>query len=111
MANRNDLRYENTLQQGKNYDAKNMQHVFRLLNMADEIATEQQIHTFRQDRDWLLSIRQGKFEYEELLQLAEEKLQQIEQHFAESTLPEMPDAFAIEQMLIEIREAWYNRKE
>jgi hypothetical protein len=111
VANRNELRYENTLEHGKNYDAKNMQHVFRLLNMADEIATEQKIHTFRKDRDWLLSIRQGKFQYEELMQLAEEKLLLIEQHFAISQLPEMPDPIAIERLLVEMRQEWYAEKD
>ena len=35
---RNDSRYQATLSHGKNYDAKNMMHTFRLLNMAEEIA-------------------------------------------------------------------------
>ena len=35
---RNPSRYESTLSHGKNYDAKNMMHTFRLLNMAEEIA-------------------------------------------------------------------------
>jgi len=33
---RNTERYESTLAHGKNYDAKNMMHTFRLLNMAEE---------------------------------------------------------------------------
>ena len=32
---RNEERYANTVSHGKNYDAKNMMHVFRLLNMAE----------------------------------------------------------------------------
>ncbi len=39
VEKRNDERYENTVAHGKNYDAKNMMHVFRLLDMAEEIAT------------------------------------------------------------------------
>lgn len=110
VNNRNDLRYEHTLEHGKHYDAKNMQHVFRLLNMADEIATEKKIYTYRKDREWLLSIRQGKFQYEELLQMAEEKLQQIETHYASSDLPETPDIAAIEKILVEMRKDWYEKK-
>jgi hypothetical protein len=35
---RNEQRYQSTLSHGKSYDAKNMMHTFRLLNMAEEIA-------------------------------------------------------------------------
>ncbi len=37
VEKRNDARYTNTISHGKNYDAKNMMHTFRLLNMAEEI--------------------------------------------------------------------------
>jgi hypothetical protein len=44
VAARNEARYRNTLEHGKNYDAKNMMHTFRLLHMALEIATEGRIN-------------------------------------------------------------------
>ena len=105
---RNDLRYENTLTHGKNYDAKNMQHVFRLLNMADEIALEKKINTKRPDREFLLKVRSGAFEYEELLQMANEKMRQVKQHFEESDLPETPAKEQIERLMIDIRKDFYN---
>ncbi len=37
VENRNEVRFQNTVTHGKNYDAKNMMHVFRLLNMAEDI--------------------------------------------------------------------------
>ena len=43
VAKRNDERYKTTMSHGKNYDSKNMMHVFRLLLMAKEIATEKKI--------------------------------------------------------------------
>ena len=43
VEKRNQERYENTLQHGKNYDAKNMMHTIRLLDMADEIATQKRV--------------------------------------------------------------------
>ncbi|MEJ7666589.1 MAG: hypothetical protein WKG07_47255 [Hymenobacter sp.] len=43
VAKRNAERYQNTVQHGKNYDAKNMLHVFRLLQMAEEIAVTGQL--------------------------------------------------------------------
>jgi hypothetical protein len=108
VEKRNDVRYENTLEHGKNYDAKNMQHVFRLLNMADEIAIEKKINTYRPDRKWLLKIRSGAFMYEKLIQMAEEKLLQIKNHYEESDLPEFPDKKIIENLLVEMREEFYS---
>ncbi|MDR1859721.1 MAG: nucleotidyltransferase domain-containing protein [Bacteroidales bacterium] len=110
VGKRNNARYENTLQHGKNYDAKNMMHTFRLLAMAEEIATEQRINVFREhDREFLLKIRRGEFLYDELLDMANEKLTQIELLFEKSSLPETPDVAAINTLLVEIRENIYKQ--
>lgn len=108
---RNEERYRNTLQHGKNYDAKNMMHVFRLLSMAEEIALYAEIRTYREDRASLLAIRNGEFSYEELLARAEEKLVHIENLFAASSLPDEPDQTAIEQTLVYIRKTWYTQQQ
>ena len=47
-----------------------MMHVFRLLDMAGEIATGKGVIVRRPNRDFLLSIRKGDFEYEELVKQA-----------------------------------------
>jgi hypothetical protein len=73
VEDRNEERYENTLEHGKNYDAKNMMHVFRLLDMAEEIALHKKVVTERPNRDFLLRIKNGEFMYEDLLARAEEK--------------------------------------
>lgn len=104
---RNEVRYENTLEHGKNYDAKNMMHTFRLLNMAEEIAREGKVFVRRQDRDYLLKIRSGVFSYEELVDLANEKVTEIHSLYATSTLPLSPDLHQAEQILFEIRETLY----
>ena len=44
VEKRNDERYNTTMSHGKNYDSKNMMHVFRLLLMAKEIATEGKVN-------------------------------------------------------------------
>lgn len=46
---------------GKNYHAKNMMHVFWLLLIAKEIA-EGSLNVYREDKDFLLSIKVGKFD-------------------------------------------------
>lgn len=104
---RNDERYRGTLEHGKNYDAKNMMHVFRLLDMALEIAVEGTITVRRSNRAELLAIREGTYSYESLLSRADEKVAQIHEAFGQSPLPDAPDTHYIENLLIELREMVY----
>lgn len=110
VENRNEARYESTMEHGKNYDAKNMMHTFRLLNMAYEIATEKRIITRRPDREFLLKIRQGEFEYDDLVSQANEKMNLINEAFAKSDLPDQCDELKATNLLIELREKWYHLK-
>ncbi len=82
-------------------------HTFRLLDMAEEIARFGEIRVRRPNRNFLLKIRKGDFDYDELLNWAEEKIKRIELLYAESDLPEKPDLEMINQFLIEIRNDWY----
>lgn len=107
VAKRNSERYANTVQHGKNYDAKNMLHVFRLLQMALEIAETEQLHVRRPNRDFLLQIRRGEFEYEELVAEAEQLVTRVEAAFAASALPEAPNKEVTEQLLVRVRQAFY----
>ncbi len=108
VSKRNEVRYENTQQHGKNYDAKNMMHVFRLLDMAIEIAQTQQVNVLRSNRDFLLHIKEGHYEYKELLKMAEYKQQEMEVAFEASMLPASPNRLSISRMTYEIREKFYN---
>lgn len=107
VEKRNEVRYRETLSHAKAYDAKNMMHTFRLLNMAEEIAREGIIWVRRHDREELLKIRSGAYEYEDLLKMAEAKLQSIEEAYAESALPDRPDRLAIEKRLVDLRKQFY----
>ncbi|MEM6394847.1 MAG: nucleotidyltransferase domain-containing protein [Bacteroidota bacterium] len=107
VDNRNEDRYQHTQSHGKNYDSKNMMHTFRLLNMAIEIAREQTIKVFRNDREFLMEIRSGRFEYDELLKLANQKQREIEAAFEKSDLPEVPDVQYINEITYLLRETLY----
>ena len=107
VANRNNDRYWSTMAHGKKYDSKNMMHVFRLLKMAEEIATEGEIKVYRNDRAYLLSIKAGEFEYDELVEKAEKMKEALPALFANSNLPAEPDIEKINQILIKMRNEYY----
>ncbi len=103
VEKRNEARYENTLSHGKNYDSKNMMHTFRLLNMAEEIAREGKINVRRNDRDFLLDIKSGNFEYNDLVSMANEKIERIDELYLKSDLPDAPEIEKVEELLITLR--------
>ncbi len=108
VEKRNNERYENTVAHGKNYDAKNMMHVFRLLDMAEEIALYKRVIVRRPNRDHLLSIRKGDFMYEDLVKQAEEKIESIHEIYEKSDLPDAPDLNRAENLLVAMRESLYS---
>lgn len=108
--NRNQDRFDSTLAHGRGYDAKNMMHTFRLLAMAKDIAETGRPQIRRPDRDFLLKIKAGEFEYQELIDLAEQQLEDIQADFAKADLPDEPDLKAIEEWAVEIRDEFYLRR-
>ena len=59
VEKRNETRYQDNADHGKGYDAKNMMHTIRLLQVAEEILQEGKLHVKRGNRDELLSIKRG----------------------------------------------------
>jgi len=104
---RNEHRYQDNLAHGKNYDSKNMMHTFRLLDMAIEILATQKINVWRPNREELLSIRKGEWQYDDLIEKANKKMELVQKAYEESTLPDKPDGKKLEELLVELRKAFY----
>jgi predicted nucleotidyltransferase len=104
---RNETRYLDTMQHDKNYDAKNMMHTIRLLQVAEEILTTGQLQVKRPNREELLSIKAGNAEYDKLLEQANGLIERIETAYMSSLLPESPDEKAINRILVEMRKELY----
>ncbi len=111
VEKRNEARYRNTLEHGKNYDAKNMMHTFRLLDMAEEILRDGKVIVKRPNREELLRIRRGDHSFDELMAMAEAKIRRIEELASTSNLPEEPDREAIEVALVAMRKEWYENND
>ncbi|MCX6880435.1 MAG: nucleotidyltransferase domain-containing protein [Verrucomicrobia bacterium] len=103
VAVRNAERYRTNAAHGRGYDSKNLLHTLRLLDMAFEIATEGILLVRRPNREYLLRVRAGEFDYDELVARAEAKLADVREAFAQSTLPDEPDRAAVNAALRDIR--------
>ncbi|MEO0556023.1 MAG: nucleotidyltransferase domain-containing protein [Bacteroidota bacterium] len=107
VEKRNDERYKSNISHEKNYDAKNMMHTFRLLHMAKEIGTDNKIVVKRPDRDFLLAVKNAEYEYEELVERAEKLRLELEVIYEKSSLMVKPDLDIVNELLVEIREQFY----
>ena len=102
VKERNPKRYESNLD--KNYDSKNMMHCFRLMHMAGEIAEGKGMILQRTwDRQFLMDVRNHKFEYEEIIERLEEEKTHMNQLMELSTIREMIDTDFVNQLMIDIR--------
>ncbi|MBL3655656.1 nucleotidyltransferase domain-containing protein [Fulvivirga sediminis] len=109
VEKRNDQRYQNTLDHGKNYDAKNMLHTFRLLQMCKEIGETSQLKVRRDDRDFLLRVKQGEFEYHDLLTQAKGIIEALPACYSMSELPSEPDRKMLNHILVKTRKLFYKK--
>lgn len=104
---RNPVRYQSNLK--KNYDAKNVCECFRLVTMAIEIANGEGVKCDRRniDRDFLLSIKQHKFEYDEIMWMLERRKSEMDEAFRNSKIRKNVDKDWIESKLVEIKKKFY----
>jgi hypothetical protein len=107
LEKRNETRYQDNAAHGKGYDAKNMMHTIRLLQVAEEILREGKLTIKRLNREELLSIKTGQYQYDDLLVMADSLMQRIGTAYEESPLPAMPDKDRIESLLVQMREELY----
>ena len=104
VKERNPQRYESNLD--KSYDSKNMMHCFRMIHMACENAEGKGVILERTwDREFLMNVRNHKFEYDEIIDLLEEEKERMNLLMEQSTIREIIDADFVNQLMINIRNA------
>jgi predicted nucleotidyltransferase len=100
--NRNPIRYESNL--NKNYDAKNVSHAFRLMQMCIEIARGEGIKVRRdEDRQFLLDVKHHKYEYDEIIKKLDEKKIEMDEAIKNSTIPDDINREKVNEILLNIR--------
>lgn len=107
IEKRNPARFADNMLHGKGYDGKNLAHCHRLLDMAIEIGSGQGIVVRRPNREQLLSIRRGEYEYETLVSEAEAKIERMDEIFEKSELPGPLNREFVDELLVKIRKTWY----
>ena len=93
----------------KQYDRKNACHSARLLQMGIEIAQGKGVLIDRTniDREFLLTIREGKVEYEDLLAFLEKKKSEMKEAMDQSTIKEEIDSEWFNSLIINLRKKFY----
>ena len=103
MDNRNESRYISVEKHNKGYDGKHLMHCFRLLNMGIDAAKYGTLIVKRPERKWLLDVREGIFEYEDLIKTAENSLHEMEELIGSSSLPDIVDQTVVDDLLLQLR--------
>ena len=80
--------------------------------MATEIAKGKGVHVNREniDRDFLLSVRNHAYSYEELMEMLKEKEEELNKAIETCPLPYQCNDEVVNQTLIKIRKEFYEEK-
>jgi len=104
-SKRNEARWVGQDGEKFRYDRKNMSHCIRLLYAG--IATVRDgvplVRLEGEMRDYVMRIRNGDFEYDDIIKKSEELTAELQDIEKTSCLPETPDYVKIDQMLKELR--------
>lgn len=107
VEKRNPARYADNMSHGGGYDGKNCAHAVRLLEMSIEILKGEGINVRRKNREDLLSIRRGEWDYDELIKRMEGLKVELDSAYLTSNLPDDINSEFVNDLLIKIRKKRY----
>lgn len=111
LKNRNVQRYVDVEEHQQKIDGKNLLHCYRLIETGTEIAKLKTINVRRENADFLIGIRKGKHNLQELLDKATEKIKECEQAFDDSDLPQKSDREFFMSLMPKLRKEFYGKTE
>ena len=83
-------------------------HCIRLVRMAKELAQGKGFNVVRDaDRQYLLDIRNHKFEYDEVMAQVNKEVEEMEEAMKNSSLQEEIDYDKVNELLIRVRKQFY----
>ena len=93
------------LEEKYGYDTKHAYHLVRLIRMCREILTTGKVLVKRPDREELLTIRNGAWTYEQLIEFADREDKELNELYITSTaLPKIPDKEKLDELCIRLVE-------
>ena len=95
-------KHANNVENGKPIRTKHALHLVRLLIQAKEILTTGKLIVKRPDREFLLSIRNGAWTYDQLIEWSSAQEAEIMKLAETSTLPHSPDRVFLDQLCIDM---------
>ncbi|MGJ1447395.1 DNA polymerase beta superfamily protein [Sphingobacterium spiritivorum] len=107
VKQRNESRYQATLKHGGGYDAKNMMHTIRLLDMSKELIQYRKLNVRRPNREELLKVKKGTYTYEKLYEECERSINEINSMLELCTFSQKPDISNLQDILVRIRKELY----
>jgi uncharacterized protein len=111
LENRNEQRWVDNKEHGQQYDGKNLMHCKRLLQIAREIAETGTFSVRRPNREELMDVRKGRVDLGELLEWAENEMNELDTLFDNSNLPYEVESDLINRTLVKIRKDFYDNYE
>jgi hypothetical protein len=99
-ATRNKTRYE--MEEKFQMDCKHVMHLVRLYLQCEQLLKTGKLVVFRDDAEFLLSIRNGAWTYEQIIEFADKKDKELELLYKSSFLPKEPDRKLINNTIIDI---------
>lgn len=106
--NRNETR--SALEEQFGYDTKHAMHLVRLLRMGVEALRDGEIVVRRPDATELLSIRNGAWKYETLIEYAEHMNHEVtEVWYKKTSLPKKPNLHFAAQLLMDVQDLVWNK--
>ena len=106
LKERNVQRYVDIENHNQKIDGKNLLHCYRLIETGIEIAKNHTINVRRPNADFLIEIRKGKHNLEDLLNKANDKIEELNKEFDLSTLSEKVDRGFFLSLLPKIRKEY-----
>lgn len=100
---RNEERFNMNQKAGQGVDLKNMMHLFRLLEMCENISVGKGLKVRSDNVEYLIDIRKGKYDYQNLLEESEKKFEIIKNNFESVDLPEEIDIEKSKDLLLYFR--------
>jgi len=106
-AERNPARRELEVKSG--YDTKHASHLVRLMRMGYEILTEGKIIVKRPDREEILSVKNGGWSYERVMEFAANMQKKLDEAYKTTKLPKSVNFTKINTLYHEMYEGYFSQ--